>query len=303
MPSTDIVQAFTSEWALMPSNAQPSTAAFTGTSESFECITDTVGVNETISKTSAIMGVRWAVTERSRKTGEAVAGTLTQDCSPAALAMWLPYILSDPSSPHTNQIGTYTEFDFMRHEPVTDWLFRNCVITKATFKPGSSGLISMALDVVGRVGTIDESFANAAVQTDAHDDPYANYEAVINLASGTRYVTDWELMIEQGIEVVAANSLTVNRAKLGEATASLKCNMEWSTANKSAVYGQGKSGIAASLTFAQTTHSCVFTIPSLLIPREPVGVSDGDMRYNVNGTAQAAVGATELITITNDSET
>lgn len=302
MATPDVNQGFQTEWAFELSNAQPSTETFDGSSLAFECVSDTVGVDETITDTAALMGSRWKFEDRSRITSEVVSGQMTFDMSPALLDFFLPVITGDATSAHTPQANGYTDFDFMRSEPATAWLFRNCIVTQAAFRPGPEGLVRMALDVTGRVGTYDGSFANAASQSDIHDEAYSNHEAVINVASGTRYVDNWELVINTGIELITSNSLTPNRARAGEMSCTLNANVEWTSANEAAIYGQGKDGLAATLTFSRENMSTVFTMSTLVLPKSPVGFSNGDNRWNFQGVSKASIGgSTGLYSIAHDS--
>ncbi len=302
MATPDINQGFQTEWAFELSNGVPSTEVFDASSLAFECVTDSVGVTQTIADTSALMGTRWNYEDRSRIVSETVAGSMEFDCSPALLDFFLPVIMSDASSPFTPQANAYTEFDFMRSEPATAWLFRNCVVTKATFKPGPDELIRLSLDISGRVGTLNESFANAASQSDIHDEAYANYQAVVDVASGIRYADDWELTIVPGVEHQRAYSLTNNRARVGLFTVTFNANVEWSAGYEAALYDKGKAGLAASLTFSRELMSTVFTMTTLRLPKTPVSFAAGDNRWNFQGVAVASLGGgTDVISIVHDS--
>ena len=298
----DIRQSFETEWAFEESNAQPSTELFDNSSLAFELVNDTVGVEETIADSAAKMGTQDDYIERSRIVGEVVSGQHTYDVSPAVLDFFLKMITGASASPYTPQAGSYCDFDYMRDEPGTTWLFRNCVISQATFSPGPNDLIRMVLDVQGRVGSKDATFANAASQSDIHDEAYSNHEYAINIASGIRYVNQWELTIVTGIELEAQQNLTPNRARAGKRSVTFNADVEWSSANEAALYGQGKSGLAATLTFARENMSTVFTMPNLVLPKSPVPINDGDIRWNFSGTSKASLaGGTGIYSITHDS--
>ncbi len=313
MATPNINQNFTTQWGFEASDGSfPSATLFDSSTLAFEPITDTLGYNQTISHSSAIMGRRWDIIERSRITSEAYSGTITLDCTPLMLTMFLPYIMGHaPAEPaaYINQQNAFLEFDYSRSGNASDegWLFRNCSVTKATFKPGGNGFIQMALDVVARTGSHANTFVNADSVVTTESEPYANYEATLAIAGiSPVFASDWELTIEQGIEVQAHNSLTANRVRLGKAAVSLNANIEWTSANESAIYDIGAGGISAILDFTKGTpdHDCTFTLAKLLVPNTPFTVQDGDSRWNMQGTAMAAVVAgTNIISIVNDSVT
>lgn len=277
------------EWAIMPSSGDPSNASFSGTSEAFEPVSDTVGPNQVIAPSDAMMASRFQNIDRSRIISDEVSGQLVFEASPVNLGQFLDYITGDNSSPHTLQQATCLDFDFMRNEGGTNWEFRNCFVQTATFSP-TAGKVRMALDVLGKTYAIDASFANAASQWDAHDEPYTDYEVTIELGGlGQVFCESWQLSISQGIDLMRRQSRTFNRTMLGVATVTLNANIEWTAANEAGLYAQGKDGIEAIVTFQRTgtpAVSTVFTMPTLVIPDSPVGLDGGEILWNFTGVAR-----------------
>ena len=290
------------EWAFEASNGETSTETFDSSSVSYEPISDSVGIVEEIAPSESIMGSRWEFTDRSRITSETVSGQLVFEASPKVLGFWLPYITGDSSAPYTMNEGSYLDFDFMRSEPATAWLYRNCVVNQAVISP-SNGRIRIALDITGKTGVANATFANAAIQTTNVYESYLEGEAAISLAGTTMYADSWQLTINTGLELFQRQSTTPNRTRQGPGSVEFNANVEWTATNENLIYNKGVQGIALTLTLSRAAPavSTVFEIDHLVIPESPVGADGNENLWNFTGTSRRQVtGDTEILTVEHD---
>ena len=301
---TPVLHSNQARWSFEPSTAEPSEATFDSSSLPFECISDSVGIVQTIQPSTAVSGSRFARVDKSRITSEMVQGTLVIEASPKSIGMFMPYITGTAATPFTMEEATYLDFDFMRYEGGTSHLFRNCYITGASFTV-SGGVVQMSLEILGRVGSTGATFNAAALPTSNVYEPYVESDVQITMAGSpdTRYLAGWTLALSSGLEAAARQSLTPNRVRLGTAEVSFSGNVEWTTDLRNEVYAQGTGGISTVLKFARATPavSTTFTMATLVIPTSPVGADGGELLWNFTGTAMAGVaGATKIISIAHD---
>ena len=299
--ATPVSSSQVTEWAFIASNADPSTSAFAGTTVTHEPVSDSVGMDQTILPTEAMMGSRFEYADRSRIISELVTGQLVFEASPAVLGFFLPYITGDSGGSLTLSEGAASDFDFMRDDGQTEWLFRNCFITQATISV-SNGRVMLSLDVAGKVGTHPGTgFANAAIVTTNVHEGYVEGEAAITLASTTLYAESWQLNISTGIELFARQSTTPNRVRIGQPSVNFSANLEWSTANEGLVFDKGVSGIAGNITLSRLGMSTIFAWNHLVISNNPFGADGGELLWNFEGVSRRlAATDVEILTVTHD---
>src|SRR5262245_29719439 len=288
--------------ASMGSQSRLSMAA-TGTAigaytESYEFVGENLAKSLTILETAGIRGTRSHPAERTRDGTYAVQGTIRFHCSKVLLDLLLPRILGGGSSPTYTLAETLPAFDVLLERVASRFVYGACKVNRAVFRARASGLLELALDLIGATETVSATpFPAVAPPTDA---PYVWQDCVVTLNSAARVVTEFELVIDNHLRARFSNSQTATDLHPTDRTIGLKCTVPY-TGDNADLYGANTAGAAAgTLVFTNGAHSVTFSLAQVQFPdRSPVVANKGEIVLHLDGAAKK-VGSTSELVVTNN---
>jgi hypothetical protein len=267
-------------------------------SESYEFVSESLAKRLTILETAGIRGTRSHPAERTRDGTYSVQGTIHFHCSRGLLDLLLPRILGGGSSPTYTLAEGLPAFDMLIERVASRFVYGTCKVGRAVFKARASGLLELALDVVGETEAVSATaFPAIAAPTDA---PYIWQDCVITLSSVARVVTEFELEIDNHLRARFSNSQTATDVYPTDRTVSLRCTVPF-TGDDADLYGPNSAGAAAgSLAFTNGAHSVSFALAQVqFADHSPAVAGKGEIFLRLDGTAKRLGAASELIVTNN----
>lgn len=281
--------------------AAPGTAIPSYT-ENYEFVSENLAKHLTILDTAGIRGTRSHPAERTRDGTYAVGGTINMHASPTMLGNGsvIQSILSRimgggaPSGTTWSLGEAIPFFDVLVDRVNNRFTYGNCKVNRATFRARASGILELALDIVGESETnVSTAFPALTAPTDA---PYIWQDAVVTFNSvGTRVVTEFELVIDNHVTARFSNSQTATDVYSTDRIVTCNLTVPW-TSDYNDMYGVNTGGAtAASLVFTNGSHVLTFTIGMLQIPdNSPVVSSKGEIFLKAQGTCKKTGSTSEL---------
>src|SRR5262245_6621608 len=288
--------------ASMGSQSRLSMAA-TGTAigaytESYEFVGENLAKSLTILETAGIRGTRSHPAERTRDGTYAVQGTIRFHCSKVLLDLLLPRILGGGSSPTYTLAETLPAFDVLLERVASRFVYGACKVNRAVFRARASGLLELALDLIGETETVSATaFPAIAPPTDS---PYIWQDCVVTLNATPRVVTEFELVVDNHLRARFSNSQTATDLYPIDRTIGLKCSVPF-TADDTDLYGANTGGAAAgTLAFTDGPHHLTFTLAQVQFPdSSPVVAGKGEIFLRLEGTAKKSGSTSELVVVNN----
>lgn len=259
--------------------------------------------------TAGIRGTRSHVSERTRAGTYTVQGDIVfPGISTADLDILLPYIMGAAESTDTFALGeTLDSFEFavlvdagpQRH------LFDDCKVNRATFSSSEGDFLNLTLNVIGKTETVSATaFPSITPPVDAHDAPLVHHDLAVTLeGTGSREVTDFELVIDNAIQARFANSQTATHLLETDRIVTAKCTVPYgSSPDTTDLYDVATAGAAASFVYTNGNLSLTFTLGAFQIPARGPQLQNrnGETFLELEGTARKTGSTMELV-ITNDS--
>ena len=278
------------------SMAAPGTAIASYT-ESYEFVGESLAKRQTILDTAGIRGTRSHPAERTRDGTYAVQGTIRFHGSKNLLDLVLPRILGGGSSPTYTLAETLPGFDVLVDRVARRFVYGTCKVNRAIFRARASGLLELALDLIGETETVSSTpFPAIAVPTDA---PYLWQDCVVTLNSAARVVTEFTLVVDNHLRARFSNSQTATDLYPVDRTIALQCAVPFTT-DDTDLYGANSAGAAAaSLAFTNGGHSVTFTIAQVqFADNSPVVRGKEEILLHLDGTAKK-LGSTSELVVTN----
>ncbi len=279
------------------SMAAPGTAVASYT-EAHEFAGESLAKALTILDTGGIRGTRSHPAERTRDGTYSVTGTIHYHCSKALLDLLLPRILGGGSSPTWTLAETLPFFDVLIDRVADRFVYGNCKVSRARFKARASGLLELALELVGETETASATaFPAIAPPTDS---PYIWQDCVVTLNAAARVVTEFELLVDNHLAARFSNSQTATDLYPTDRTVELKCTVPF-TGDNTDLYGANAAGAAAgSLVFTNGPHNVSFNLAQVqFADRSPTVVDKGEIFLKLAGTAKKAGSTSELVVVNN----
>ena len=279
------------------SMAAPGTAIASYT-ESHEFAGESLAKSLTILDTGGIRGTRSHPAERTRDGTYAVAGTIHYHCSKGLLDLLLPRILGAGASPTYTLAETLPFFDVLIERVADRFIYGNCKVNRARFKARASGLLELALELVGETETTSATaFPAIAPPTDA---PYIWQDCIVTLNSLARVVTEFELVIDNHLAARFSNSQTATDLYPTDRTIGLKCTVPF-TGDNTDLYGANTGGAAAgALVFTNGAHNVTFSLAQVQFPdHSPTVLNKGEIFLKLDGVAKKSGATSELVVVNN----
>jgi hypothetical protein len=278
------------------SMAAPGTA-IAAYSESFEFAAESLAKKLAILETAGIRGTRSHPAERTRDGTYTVRGALLFHCSKGLLDLLLPRILGGGSSPTYTLAEALPAFDVLIDRVASRFVYGTCKVNRAAFKARASGLLELALDVVGETETPSATaFPAIAPPTDS---PYIWQDCVVTLNAAARVVTEFELVVDNHVRARFSNSQTATEVYPTDRTIGLKCTVPF-TGDDIDLYGANTGGAAAAtLAFTCGAHNLTFSLVQVqFADNSPVVAGKGEIFLALDGTAKK-LGSTNELIVTN----
>ncbi len=278
------------------SMAAPGTAIASYT-EPHEFVSERLVKQLTILDTGGIRGTRSHPAERTRDGTYSVRGIINYHCSKGLLDLLLPRILGAGSSPTYTLSETLPFFDVLVERIADRFVYGNCKVNRAVFKARASGLVELALELIGESETVSNTaFPAIAPPTDA---PYVWQDCVVTLNSAARVVTEFELSVDNHLEARFSNSQTATDLYPTDRTVHLACAVPF-TGDTTDLYGANTGGAAAAaLVFTNGAHSLTFSLAQVqFADHSPHVAGKSEILLRLEGAAKKAGSTSELV-VTN----
>lgn len=277
---------------------------FDAGSNRFDFVSHTLGQKESILDTDTVMGTRSHSEERTRFGQEDNSGQITVYMSPENLVYWLPVILGTAAAGTTFSLAETLIPFFILADDVDDvYLYSDCFVNTATIT-GTSGsnFITLVLDIICKTRAAGQTFPvtvpDIPLTLDAR--PYVFTDGVLNLQSGAREFSEFELVIDNALNVDYRNSTTPTDIDPGDRIITLNVNVP-AIATNSDLINQALVGATGTLTFTNSTVSTLFTFGTLQSPsKDPEVAGKGPVQYDLSMIAKKTGSTAELV-VTNDS--
>ena len=275
--------------------AAPGTAISAYT-ESHEFVAESLVKQTTILETAGIRGTRSHPAERTRDGTSAVAGTIDYHCSKGLLDLLLPRLLGAGMSPNYTLAESLPFFDVLVDRVANRFVYGNCKVSRARFHARASGLVALALEVIGESETTTATpFPAIAPPTDP---PYVWQDCVVTLNGAPRVVTEFELTIDNHLVPRFANSPTATDLYAADRTVHLACVVPF-TGDTLDLYGANSSGAAAaSLAFTNGPHSLTFNLAQVqFADHSPHVPGKSEIFLHLAGQAKKSGSTSELVVV------
>jgi hypothetical protein len=279
------------------SMAAPGTA-IASYAEPHEFVSERLVKQLTILETAGIRGTRSHPAERTRDGTYSVQGVINYHCSKGLLDLLLPRILGAGSSPTYTLAEALPFFDVLVERIADRFVYGNCKVKRAVFKARASGLVDLALELIGETETVSATaFPAIASPTDA---PYVWQDCVVTLNAQARVVTEFELAVDNHLEARFSNSQTATDLYPTDRTVHLACTVPF-TGDMTDLYGANTGGAAAaSLVFTNGAHNLTFSLAQVqFADHSPHVPGKGEIFLRLAGVAKKA-GSTSEIAVTNN---
>jgi hypothetical protein len=235
-----------------------------------------VGVKEVLLQRNGIRGTRDHYDADVRKGPQHVGGSINLEPSAADLAAIMALAVSDPTA-------DLAEFTVAVSKAAGGQTLSGCKVSKATISGTQGGIISCALEVVGK--TVSNSAASGSAVVDAI--PFIFSDAVFSKAGE---VHNFQLVIDNHLDAERfLNSVTLPEVVPQDRTVMLQVSVPWSDAN-AALYNEAlNSASSGTLALNNGTNTKTFTFGKLIAPAESPDVpGKGEVLLQLNYVAVAS---------------
>lgn len=269
-----------------------SPATFDSNSMRIEVVSSTVKKTREILDSRGVLGTRSKRNDRSRQGVYRVGGTLTFDVSPRILDFFLPYVLGAAESTDTFAVAdSLSGFDMLQ-DPFgsgsSGTKFVELYVNRMTLR-GQAGVVQMTLDVIGKTISTGQTYAGAALgSTAAADAPYVFHDTAsgITINATTQEVEDFELTIDNALDVKFRNAATAQAIRATDRSVTLVANIPLTTTTLSTHFGD-KTSADATIVITNGTVVTTITLNNLLIGDEgPEMNGKGESMLRLTGTAR-----------------
>lgn len=257
----------------------PTGGTFSGTSTTWDFISDTVAKNEQILVGEGLRGYRQRQINAERAGLYDVAGQLTCNPSIGFLSYWLPYVMGSGTSTAPTFAAAVPAFDMIADRADGVYKYTGCKINRFELKFASGQLATCTMDVIGKTETA-VSWAGAALGSSMLYDPLQSAECQFETTGGVRAVEELSFGISNGLAPKRRMNLTVQDILEGDREVFLRGKATMDSAELGALYDIGGSpdnGVILTLTNTQglSTVSATFTFSRVRFPSR-TGIPEGE---------------------------
>lgn len=277
---------------------------FDSNSERYEFLSENIVKRGTIMDTNGIRGTRSHASSRTRAGIYEVGGPILLPVSPLMLDFWLPRILGANESTDTFALAeTLQPFGILLGRVGGNFQYTDCYVNRATFRGQQGSGITLELDLRGATEVTGTSLPSVALSHAANNAPYQFYEAVFNLFGGARATMEFELTIDNLLEVRHANSQTATSITPADRIISLRTRHPFTSTEMSALYALATAGQTGSIVLTNSGLSTTFTFAILQVPdNSPAVQGKSEITLALDMMARET-STTKEIVVTNDSAT
>jgi len=278
---------------------------FDVSSETYEFISESLGLEATHTDNNAIRGTRSHEANTVREGTETVSGDITFHPSPADLDLWLPRILGAAESLDSFTLAeTVPAFGVMIDRVAKVFSYADCYVNQATFKSDSGGLLELTLNLIG----VSESVGNAgtfpaiSLATAANNVPYTHEDTsgAVTLVGSARDTSSIEIVINNNLEAKFFNSQTATHVIAKDRVITVKTTHPYSSTDTD-LYAQAVAGAAGSIVYTNGGMSTTFTFGNLKVPdTSPKIPGKDEITIELEMTA-FKTGSTDELVVTHDS--
>lgn len=274
---------------------------FDSSSERYAVTADGLRKQGTILQAGGMRGSRGRHVADVREGPYTVSGSVTMEPTPAGLDLWLPRILGAAEASDVFAVAeTLPSFGVLADRDSETFQYTDCVVSRATLR-GQSGFLTLTLDIVGKTEVTGTSVPAVSLGTTAAHAPYQFADLAVNMAGGTRHVTDFTLTVDNSISSLFFHSLTAECLNPGERIITLSANAKLNDTEVAALYGQDAEGAAATLTLTNADMSTAIALTRFSPPdQSPTFSGKGEFYLPLVGEVRGH-GTTEAIIVTHDS--
>lgn len=247
-----------------------------------------------------LSGTRVEDVSRTRQGPYTVAGTLGINPSPAFFGAWLPRVMGGGTSTAPTLEDAPLVFGVLQDKGGDVYDYLGAVVNRMTLRGRAGGLVECALDILAKTEDTNETaFAGAALGSTLAYEPFTHSDLVLTLASSSRSVLDFTLVIDNGITPRFVNSQTATDMIPGRRTITLEARVPFTNTEASNLYNLTKNGAAGSLVLTNSTVSTTFTFSRVQIPDNAPRTEGGEVIIPIRAQIRGASWADEF-TCTND---
>lgn len=283
---------------------EPGAAAhtFDSSSERYEILSESLVKRGTIIDTNGIRGTRSHASARTRAGIYEVGGTIVMPVSPLMLDLWLPRILGANESTDTFALAeTLQPFGVLVNRVGGLFEYTDCYVGRATFRGQQGSGITLELDIRGATEVTGTAAPSVALSHASNNAPYQFYEAVFNLFGGARVTTEWELVIDNMLDVRFANSQSATNIQPSDRIITQRTRHPFTSTEMSALYGLAAAGATGSTVITMGGMSTTFTFAILQSPdNSPSIQGKTEIPLAIECVARETSGTKELV-VTHDS--
>jgi opacity protein-like surface antigen len=243
---------------------------FDASSVRFDLVSNTIKKQGEVIDSQGVTGSRTRREDRSRAGLVRVGGTIAMDLSFRMWDFFLPYILGAAEATDTFDVAdSLPGFDMLKDSfgsGAQAEKFGELYVNRASLRPNGS-LLRLSLDVVGKTYTGGQTFAGAALGAGIEYAPITQYEAAFSVQSTATAVEDWELVIDNQLDVKFRNSQTAQSIRAQDRTVAFNPTAPVSVSTWTTYFGD-KTAVNATITLARSSMSSVITLFNLKNPDE-----------------------------------
>lgn len=271
-------------------------------SETIEFLRESLTKNGTIIDSNAQRGTRSHHSAATRPGTYEVGGSIVTNPNPAMLDLWLPRILGAAESNDSFVLAETPAADFgVLVDSVTETFeYTSCRVNRAIFRGSAGGLVELELEIFGKTEVVGTNAPSVSISVASNAVPYTFSEGVLTLASSTREMMNFELIIDNVIDRRFTNSNTATSLRPQDRIVTLRTTNPWN-ADTSALYEQANAGAAGTLVFTNGNMSTTFTFATLQVPAQSPQVGGKqEIPLTLEMTARMS-STTKEIVVTHDS--
>jgi hypothetical protein len=256
---------------------EPAGTAFDSSAKRFEVVSCSVKKTSEVLDSAGVLGSRTRLESRTRPGLIRVGGQIAFDVSPAMLDYFLPYVLGATESTDTFDVADdLPGFDMLWDKFTSGGSsaekFGELYVNKMTLRGSPGQPMRMTLDVIGKTYTGGQSYTSAALgSTAATDAPYVYHDTdsgiTIRSGSGATAIEEFELTIDNQLDVKFRNSQTATSIRGQDRLVTLVATMPLTTSNLSTYFGD-KTAADATIVMTNGTVATTFTLNNYKVADE-----------------------------------
>jgi len=274
---------------------------FDGSSYWLDFTSENLGKKSQILPNNAVTGGRSHRSERTRAGKEDIGGHVTFFLSPHNFNFFLPHILGTAEAADLFEVAeTLIPLAGLKDSVDDGYLYEDLYVNTCTIRGSmGSGLIECTLNLIGKTRTAGQTWpaalTSAGLPIGTNTAPYVFTDGVLTLQAGAREFSDFELVIDNALNVDHRNSITATDIDPGDRIVTLNAVVPAVSGN-AALIDQALAGATGTLVLTNGAFSTTFTFATLQSPMEdPMVGGKGPIQYNLSMTARQLSTTKEIV--------